>query len=434
MLVLLNGVLAGAEIALVTLRKTRVEQLLQQGSRGAKAVRALQDDPERLLATVQIGITVVGAAAGAFGGATFARDLAPLFAPLPWIGRYAEQLALGVVISVVSYLSLVLGELVPKSLALRSSERYSLVIGRPILWLSSIARPFVWLLTQSSNLVLRLFGDRTNFTETRVSAEELRQLVDEAAKDGSVHPALGEIASRAIDFAGLTAYHVMVPRERVVAVSRKASADEIQRIVLEEGHTRMPVYEDRVENVVGYVTVRDVIALFWQRGLVVLEDAIRPAFFVPASQRAVDLLRELRERGVQLAIVVDELGAMMGIVTLEDLVEELVGEIIDEHGREPDSTLEAQPDGTFLAAAILPVREVNRRLGLDLPDGPGRSTLAGLCIHLAGRILAAGERVTHTDGTQIEVLEATPRRVVRVRLRPPPAPSPEGEVDPALRG
>ena len=415
---LLNGVLAGAEIALVTLRKTRVEQLLQRGSRAAKAVKSLQDDPERLLATVQIGITVVGAAAGAFGGATFARDLAPLLAPLPWIGRYAEPIALGVVISLVSYLSLVLGELVPKSLALRKNEGYALVIGRPLLWLSSIARPFVWLLTQSSNLVLRLFGDRTNFMEGRVSAEELRQLVDEAAKDGSVHPAVGEIASRAIEFAGLTAHHVMVPRDRVCAISRGASPEGIQRVLLEEGHTRMPVYEDRIENVVGYVTVRDLLALFWERGLVVLEDAIRPAFFVPASKRAVDLLRELRERGVQLAVVVDENGAMMCIVTLEDLVEEIVGEIIDEEGPEPGSSLDPQPDGCFLAPAALPVRDVNRRLGLDLPDAPGRSTLAGLCIHLAACIPERGARVTHADGTEIEVLEATPRRVVRVRIRP----------------
>ncbi len=402
----------------MALRKSQVAGLVQQGSRAAKAVKSLQDDPERFLATVQIGITVISAAAGAFGGATFARDLAPLLAPLPWIGRYADQIALGLVISFVSYLSLVLGELVPKSLALRSSQSYALLIGRPLLLLSKVARPFVWLLTRSSNVVLRLFGDSTTFTEARVSGAEIQRLVDEAARDGSVHPAVGEIASRAIDFGELTAYHVMVPRERVVTISRSATADDVRRVLLEEGHTRMPVHDGRVENVIGYVTVRDILALFWQRGLVLLEDAIRPALFVPASQRAVDLLRELRERGVQLAIIVDESGAMVGIVTLEDLVEELVGEIIDEHGPDPGSKLEPQPDGSFLAAATLPVRDVNRRLGLDLPDGHGRSTLAGLCIHLTGRIPTRGDRVTLTDGTEIDVIEATPRRVVRVR---PPA-------------
>ncbi|MBK8256425.1 MAG: HlyC/CorC family transporter [Polyangiaceae bacterium] len=418
-LVLINGVLAGAEIAVVSLRKTRVEQLVQRGSHAAKAVKALQSNPERFLATVQVGITVVSAAAGAFGGATMARDLAPIVAPLPWVGRYAHELALAVVISLVSFLSIVLGELVPKSLALRSSERYALVIGRALLFLSTLARPFVWLLTQSSNVVLRFFGDSTTFTEARLSAEEIQQLVGEAAKAGSVHPTLGEIASRALDFGDLTAYHVMVPRDHVVAVSRDATPEEIQRVLLEKGHTRMPVYKDRVENVVGYITVRDVLALFWERGLVVLDDAIRPALFVPATQRAVDLLRMLRERGVQLAIVVDESGGMLGIVTLEDLVEELVGEIIDENGPAPDSTIETQPDGALIAPATLPIREVNRRLGLELPDAPGRSTLGGLCTHLVGRIPQRGEKMTHTDGTRIEVIEASPRRVVRVRIRPP---------------
>src|SRR5690606_12962739 len=146
---------------------------------------------------------------------------------------YAEQIALAIVISIVSYLSLVLGELVPKSLALRSSEGYALLIGRPLLWLSSVARPFVWLLTGSSNLVLRIFGDRTNFIEARMSADELRQLVDEAAKGGSLHPGVGEIASRAFDFAGLTAHHVMVPRDRVVSIPRNAKPEEVRRILLE---------------------------------------------------------------------------------------------------------------------------------------------------------------------------------------------------------
>ena len=335
-------------MALVSLRKSRVEQLLQQGVRRARAVRVLQEDPERFLATVQVGITVVGAAAGAFGGARFARDLTPVLAP--WAGDYAEDIALVLIVSLISFLSIVLGELVPKSLGLRYSEKYALYVARPLLWLSTLMRPFVWLLTASSNLVLRLFGDHTSFTEGRMSPEELQQVVDEATRHGGVDPTIGEIASRAIDFGDLTAYHVMVPRERVVAMSRKAPPADIRRILLEEGHTRMPVYEDRVENVVGYVTARDLLALFWEKDLLVLEDAIRPAFFVPAAQRAVDLLSQMRMRHVQLAIVIDESGAMIGIVTREELVEELVGEILDEHRHDEDPARETQADGTSSAA------------------------------------------------------------------------------------
>ena len=418
-LVLFNGVLAGAEMAVVALRKTRVEQLLQEGSRRAKAVKRLQADQETFLATVQIGITVIGAAAGAFGGARFARDLAPTFARVPAIAHHADDLALLLVVSLLSYLSIVLGELVPKSLGLRYSERYALFIAPPLLLLSRLARPFVWLLTESSNLLLRAFGDRTHFGEGRVSAEEIQTLVGEASKGGGVDPAIGEIASRAIDFADLTAYHVMVPRERVVALSRAASPAEIRRVLLEQGHTRMPVYEDRLENVIGYVTLRDLLAISWEKDLIVLEDAIRPPLFAPAEQRAVDLLSELRRRRIQLAIVVDESGIMIGIVTLEDLLEELVGEIMDEHVHEPATTLVPLPDGSFLAPATLPVRDANRHLTLALPDAPGRATLAGLCIHLSGRIPEQGARLTHSDGTLLEVLESTPRRVIRVRIQPP---------------
>lgn len=418
--------LSGAEMAVVSLRKTRVEQLLQEGSRSAGRVKRLQGDQETFLATVQIGITVIGAAAGAFGGARFARDLAPVLQQVPWIGAHSEDVALVLVVTLLSYLSVVLGELVPKSLGLRYSERYALFIAGPLLFLSRLARPFVWLLTASSNVILRVFGDRTHFGEGHVSAEELLTLVGEAAKGGSVDPAIGEIASRAIDFEDLTAYHVMVPRERVVALPRDATPEDVRRVLLEQGHTRMPVYEGRLENVVGYVTVRDLLALFWEKHLIVLEDAIRPPLFTPAEQRAVDLLSELRRRRVQLAIVVDETGTMIGIVTLEDLLEELVGEIVDEHVHEPALALSEGPDGSFDASASVPVRDVNRKLGLDLPDAPGRATLAGLAIHLAGRIPEPGARLTHSDGTGVTILEANPRRVLRVRIHPPP-PSPPPE-------
>ena len=187
------------------------------------------------MATVQIGITVVGATAGAFGGASFAKHLAPLLAGVPWLQAYAEQVALAIVVGVISFLSLVLGELVPKSLALRSAEGYALIIARPMVWLSRAARPLVWFLTASSNVVLRIFGDRTNFTETRHSPEELQQIVDEAASAGTVHRTAGDIAARAMDFPDLTARHVMVPRARVVGLMRDASREELRRVVLEEG-------------------------------------------------------------------------------------------------------------------------------------------------------------------------------------------------------
>lgn len=418
-LILLNGVFAGAEIALVSLRRTRLAELVDQGQRSAKAVERLRDNPERFLATVQIGITVVGATAAAFGGATMAGHLEPLIAHIPGLQDSARGISLAVVVALVSYLSLVLGELVPKSLALRHAEPYALRMGRPLWSLSVAARPLVWFLTASSNAVLKIFGDSTSFTEARFSPEELQQMLEEATKTGTIDPDTGTIAARAIEFGELTAEEVMVPRNRVVAISRNASADELRRVILEEGHSRMPVYEGTIDNVVGYISIKDVVALAWEHELIVLEDLLRPAYFVPETMAAVDLLREMQARRLAIAIAVEESGGMAGIVTVEDLLEELVGEIFSEQDEPVPDVVRRNPDGSALVQAIAPIREVNRALDLDLPEGDGWTTVAGLCIHLAGRIPEKGARLETADRTVLEVIEASPRRVRLVRVIPP---------------
>jgi putative hemolysin len=412
-------VLAGAEIAVVALRKTRIRELVEAGSGSARAVQALREQPERFLATVQIGITVVGATAGAFGGATFAEDLEPLVERVPALAPHAREISIGLVVSLVSYLSLVLGELVPKSLALKASERYALLIGRPLVWLSNAARPFVWFLTLSSNAVLRLFGDRTSFMEGRLSAEELQDLVGEATRAGTVHPDAAEIASRALEFQELTAADVMVPRHQVVALPRNASSEEIRALLLEKSHSRFPVYEGDVDHVVGYIHLKDVLALAWEEKLFVLEDLLRPPHFVPDSKQAVELLAEMRRQRLPLVMVVDERGSMAGIVTLEDLVEELVGEIFSEHAHQAPERFRREPDGSVVVLGNVPVRDVNRELGFELPDDGDWATLAGLCLSLAGRIPKVGDQLRTANGYRLEVVDATPRRVRSVRVHPP---------------
>lgn len=424
MLVLTNGLFSGAELALLSVRKTRLHELLEAGSHSARSVLALREDPERFLATVQIGITVVGATAAAFGGASLAQRLAGVFAGLGLSATRAEELAFALVVGLISYLSLVVGELVPKSLALRYAEQYALAISRPLRALSRLMKPVVWLLTFSSNLVLRLFGDKTSFTESRLSAEELQQLVEEAAKSGSVDPHTGDIASRAFEMAGLTAADVMVPRARVIALRRHAPPEEIQRVLLEEGHSRMPVYEDTTDHIVGYVIAKDLLGVALEKNLVLLEDVMRPAFFVPEATRALDLIRKMQERRTPLAIVVDEQGGMSGLVTMEDLLEELVGEIFSEH-EVPAEPFRREPDGAVLMEAEANIRDINRALGLELPEGDTFSTLGGLCVHLASDIPAPKTRLPLPDGTVLEVVEASARRVKRVRLYPAPTPKPE---------
>ena len=301
-------------------------------------------------------------------------------------------MALAIVVAIVSFLSLVLGELVPKSIALRSSERYALLVARPLLALSSLARPIVWLLTAASNLVLRPFGDRTTFSEARLSVEEIEQLVEEAGKAGALDAPTAEIASRALAFRDLTAGEVMVPRSRIVALPRDAAPAELKRLLLEEGRSRMPVYSGTLDEIVGYVLAKDLAAMAWEKQLIVLEDLVRPVLFVPATAKAVHVLREMQRRRTQIAVVVDEHGGVAGLLTLEDLVEELVGDILGEQ-EQPEALFQQEPGGTALVRGDAPIREVNRALDLDLPEGEGYTTLAGLCIALAGSVPERGARV-----------------------------------------
>ncbi|ABC80553.1 conserved hypothetical protein [Anaeromyxobacter dehalogenans 2CP-C] len=401
------------------MRKTRLAQLVEQGRAAAGAVLRLRDAPERFLATVQVGITVIGASAAAFGGASIAGRLAPVLERIPPLAPYAHQLSLALVVALVSFLSLVLGELVPKSLALRAPERYALLVGRPLLGLSHLVRPVVWLLTASSNLLLRPFGDRTTFAEARLSAEELEQLVDEAGRAGALDAPTAEIASRALAFRDLTAGDVMVPRSRVKALPADAGQEDLKRLLLEEGRARMPVYDGTLDDVIGYVMAKDLAAIAWERELIVLADLVRPVHFVPEGAKAVHVLRDMQRRRSQIAVVVDEHGGMAGILTLEDLVEELVGDILGE-AEEPQPLYEVEPGGAAVVRGDAPIREVNRALHLDLPEGEGYTTVAGLVIAVAGAMPERGARLRLADGTEAEVVEATPRVVRRVRLVPPP--------------
>jgi putative hemolysin len=402
-LTLVSGLLAGAEIAVVAFRRARLGDD-RVADRRLRAVRALRADPDRFIATVQIGMTVIGAAAAAFGGATFARRLKPLLVRAGLGSTTAEGVALALVVAALSFLSLVLGELVPKSLALKYSERYALAIARPLVAVGWVVRPLV------------RFGDRTTFSEARLTADELRTMVDEARAAGSVDPDVGKMAARAIEISDLTVADIMVPRHEIVSLPRDASLAEMKRIVLEEGHSRMPVYDGAPDNVVGYLVAKDLLRLEWNHDVVVLADLMRPVHFVPETMRAIDLLDELRERQLQLALVVDEQGALAGLVTVEDVVEEVVGEIVSER-EEPTRLVSPEPDGALLVPGSASVRSLNREADLRLPEGETYSTIAGLCLQLEGSIPPRSRRFQLDDGTVLEVADVSPRRVRSVRIR-----------------
>ena len=418
-LILVNGVLAGSEIAIVSLRHTRLQQLVEANRVGAKTVSALRAEPERFFATVQIGITFVTTTAAAFGGARMAKQFEPLLRPLPLIGRDAEGVALALVVVLVSFLSLVLGELVPKSLALRHGEGYALVVAKPIALLSRIAKPIVWLLTAISNVILRPFSDRTNFTEARISKEELEQIVDEAAKAGAIHQHASELATRALDFDRLTLADVMLPRARVDALPLRATMDQIRRFLLEERRSRIPVYDRAQDDIVGYVSAKDIVSLAWDGGPVVLADLLRNVKFFPETVSAIEVLRYMQRESQRIVIALDEHGVVSGMVTFEDLVEELVGDIFSEH-EEGIPPMTREPDGSAVVRGDTPIRDVNRELGIALDEPEGVTTVAGLSTALAGGgIPNRNARLAARDGSVLIVLEASSQVVKRVRIVPP---------------
>ncbi len=422
-LVLVNGLLSGAEIAIVTLRKTRLQALVDEGKAAARAVSELRSTPERFLATVQVGITVVSAAAAVYSGDRLQARFVPTLERLPLVGEWAPELAFIGVVAFVSYLSLILGELVPKSLALRAPERYALLLGRPLLGLAQLARPVVWFLTSSSNIVLRVFRDRTSFTEARISPNELKAMLEEAGAGGALDPRASEIASRAIELTELVAADVMVPRAQMVALEKGAGIEDVRRAVASSGHSRIVVYEGTSDNVVGYVSVRDAFTkgAAPANANATVASWTRDVTFIPESMRAIDVLSELQEKSSHLAIVVDEHGGTAGLITREDLVEEVVGEMLSEHVRGRNRDLRLAPDGTALVSGLAAIRDINRALDLSLPegndDGDTWTTISGLCTSLLGRIPEAGAEI-QVEGARLYVVDASPRRVRTVRIVP----------------
>lgn len=422
LLAMINGIFAGAEIAFSNVRRTRLNELIEEGRWGAGDAARLKDEPDRFLAIVQIVITLITVLSGVFAGASLTEEFEPVIAAVPGLAPYASRVSNFVITALVVTLQIVLGELVPKSLALRYAETYTLFIARPLRMLAGGARPVVWFLTSLSNLVLRPFGDRTSFSEGRYSVEELIQYVDEAATVGNLDPSAGEIASRAMEFDNLDASSLMVPRPDVRMISKGASLADVAMMTRDGGHARVPVYDGDRDNIIGFVNVREILAHAHGNTDFRVERFIHPMPYIAETMPAPGVLRELQRKRSHVAMVVDEQGQVRGLVTMEDLLEELVGEIYSENDK-PEEIVRVQPDGTALVLGNAPVHEVARALEIELPEGDTFSTMAGLTIHLADRIPEPGCVLNTEDGVTLEILEATPRRVRLIRLRKAPSPA-----------
>ena len=422
LLILGNGFFAGAELALVSARRGRMSQLAAAGDQRAHLVEQLQADPHRFLATVQIGVTLVGTMASAVGGATAVEVLKPVFqqAPLALVRNAAEPLALILVVGLIAYLSLILGELVPKALALEYTERMALGVARPINFFSRTGGLAVAFLTLSSKTVLALLGVKSKGEQAFITKEEIRHLVAESLESGEVTPDEQKFIQNIFDFTQTQVREVMVPRPRIVGLDLDSPRQEIIQTILNNRFSRYPVYREDIEKVSGFIHAKDLLGQVVVNPEFPLDSLVRPAFFVPEAKKIDVLLGEMQQRHLHMALVVDEYGGLSGLVTTEDLLEELVGEIEDEHDAGAPRRIKRLGSGGFLVDALLSLNDVEELLDVRFDDELPCDTLAGLILHLLGRFPVVGERVTWQDYllTCVEVTPTTIRRVKIERIGP----------------
>jgi len=412
--VLVGGFFSASELAVVSLRDSQVQRLAARGKRGAR-VAALRRDSNRFLAAVQIGVTLAGFLSAALGGSTLAVRLSPVLTGWGLSEGLASTVALVVVTAVISYVSLVLGELVPKRLALQKAEAVALFVAPVLDKVATAARPVIWLLSRSTNAVVRLLGLDPHAGADQVSEEELRDLV---GSHGDLTPEERRVLSDVFSATDRRIGEVMVPRTSVDFLTADTTLDEAARKVGSLPHSRYPVTGEDVDDVLGFIHVRDLLSTVHSDGQPprTLADIVRPIMALPGTKPLVPTLMELRRGGGHLALVVDEYGGTDGIVTLEDLIEELVGEIQDEYDRPLDSGGQDVDQGTHELEAGLHANDVAERVGVRLP--PGRyETLGGFVMDRLGRIPTVGD-VVDEGGHRYTVTQVQGRRPLRVRITP----------------
>lgn len=423
-----NGFFAAAEIALVSARRAPISALAQKGEKRAMRVIALQDDPDTFLATVQVGISLMTILAGVTGGAVFVDALAGFFAQIPW--AWAQKAAAGsafvLVTAAITYFSMVLGELVPKSITLRHPERWALRLVGPVYLLSRLARPVVALLAGSARLFLRAFGARPIKKATFITEEEVRWLVREGHKRGVFDRTERELITQVFSFNETRVSRAMTARTDIAAIDKSWPTERILQFVTSEGYSRYPVYEESLDHTVGLIHTKDVIGVLTTGGVIILEDLIRPPVFVPDSQKLGPLLRRMQKKQHHMAIVLDEFGGTAGLITLEDILEEIVGEIRDEHDTEaPEFQLDLS--GKARISGKMPVDEFNDAFTATLADNVA-DTVGGYVTSVLGHIPAKGETV-ETGGVRFKILSMDDKRVAWLEGERLPEPAPPESED-----
>jgi CBS domain containing-hemolysin-like protein len=416
--VLANGFFVAAEFSLVSVRRTRIAEMVSQGHRGARWVQRAIDNPDKVIAATQLGITISSLALGWIGEPALAHIINPLIELIPPAIRSdaSHGISAGISFVLITFLHVVVGELAPKSIALQNPERTSLIVSRPTLWTEGIFKPAIWLLNGAGNLLLRVIGvPPATGTQLTHSVAELKMLVTASTEGGVVEEDESEMLHAIFDIGELLVRQVMVPRTEIIAVEADTQLKEVAEIAIQSIYTKFPVYEDNLDQIVGVLHIKEVLRMIRdpEKDKTTARDLAREPFFVPEAIPVNELLRQLRARRQHIAIVLDEYGGTAGLVTLEDLMEEIVGEVSDPFDiNEPE--IQTLPDGTALIDGFTLIEEVNEELELTLTD-PHYDTIAGYMLGRLGRIARQGD-VIESQGARLRVVAMDGLRIARIAL------------------
>jgi CBS domain containing-hemolysin-like protein len=416
-LVLANGFFVAAEFALVSVRRTRIEELLQQGNPGANAVKKALEDPDRFIAATQLGITIASLGLGWLGEPALAHLIEPILAWLPetWLNIASHSISAAIAFAIITFLHVVVGELMPKSIALQKPEATALVVASPTLFTEMLFKPAIWALNGTGNFLLRLIGMQAASGHEMVhSVEELKMLVEASEEGGVIEDTERDMLHAVFNFGDLTARELMVPRTEMAAVDADAPLDELIHLAITHPRSKFPVYEGDLDHIIGLAHVKDLVRVQHdQRRAATIRGILREVLFVPDTTRVDNLLQQFRAKKQHMAVVLDEYGGTAGIVTLDDLVEQIVGEVHDQFDKSAPA-IQRLPDGSALIDGLTLIEDVNNSLNVSLKDDY-YDTIAGYMLGRLGRMAKVGD-VLEQDGLRLKVEAMDGLRIARVSL------------------
>lgn len=420
--VIVNAFFVGAEFALVTVRRARLEGLAAGGSRRAASALRLLDDPTLFINASQLGITIASLALGWIGESTFVGLLQPLVSGLAPEGRaayVAHLLAITFAFAMITFLHMVLGELMPKMVALERAEGLALFVARPLERFAKVFRAPLWIFNRTGSALARLLGLKSSLQHAAVYSEvELRQLVDISRESGHLRAEERRLIHRVFEFSDTLVREAMVPRPAIAAIAADCSLADITQAFQQHRYSRLPVYRGSLDNMIGFIHSKDLIPYLLRPQEFSLEYVLQPPMYVVDTARLEDVLRQMQKAKTHFGFVVDEHGGIEGIITLEDLLEEIVGEISDEHDEEVNEQINQTDERNYLLDGSLAVRDLNRRLKTSVPESEAYTTIGGFLMTVAGHVLQTGEVIEH-DGLRFHIENVERRRLRRVRLELP---------------